>query len=49
MAKIKTHTNGTKKDVILKNASSLFRTNGFRATSLRELADTMKRQVYTII
>jgi TetR/AcrR family transcriptional regulator, cholesterol catabolism regulator len=41
MAKIKTHTNGTKKDVILKNASSLFRINGFRATSLRELADTM--------
>jgi TetR/AcrR family transcriptional regulator, cholesterol catabolism regulator len=41
MAKIKTLTNGTKKDVILKNASALFRKKGFKATSLRELAETM--------
>ncbi len=41
MAKIKTLTNGTKKDVILKNASTLFRKKGFKATSLRELAETM--------
>ena len=41
MAKIKTHTNGSKKEVILTNAASLFRKKGFKATSLRELADTM--------
>lgn len=41
MAKIKTLANGTKKDVILKNASALFRKKGFKATSLRELAETM--------
>lgn len=41
MAKIKTLTNGTKKEVILKNAALLFRKNGFKATSLRELAETM--------
>jgi TetR/AcrR family transcriptional regulator, cholesterol catabolism regulator len=41
MAKIKTLINGTKKDVILKNASALFRKKGFKATSLRELAETM--------
>ena len=41
MAKIKALTNGTKKDVILKNASALFRKKGFKATSLRELAETM--------
>ena len=41
MAKIKTQINGTKKEVILANAASLFRKKGFKATSLRELADTM--------
>ena len=41
MAKIKTHTNGSKKEVILTNAASLFRKKGFKATSLRELAYTM--------
>ncbi len=41
MAKIKALANGTKKDVILKNASALFRKKGFKATSLRELAETM--------
>ena len=41
MAKIKTLANGTKKDVIIKNASALFRKKGFKATSLRELAETM--------
>jgi TetR/AcrR family transcriptional regulator, cholesterol catabolism regulator len=41
MAKIKTLANGTKKEVILKNASALFRKKGFKATSLRELAETM--------
>ncbi len=41
MAKIKTLANGSKKDVILKNASALFRKKGFKATSLRELAETM--------
>ena len=41
MAKIKTLSNGTKKEVILKNAAALFRKKGFKATSLRELAETM--------
>ncbi len=41
MAKIKQQLNGTKKDIILKNAALLFRTKGYKATSLRELADTM--------
>ena len=41
MAKIKTQINGTKKEVILANAAALFRKKGFKATSLRELADTM--------
>jgi TetR/AcrR family transcriptional regulator, cholesterol catabolism regulator len=41
MAKIKQQINGTKKDIILKNAALLFRTKGFKATSVRELADTM--------
>jgi TetR/AcrR family transcriptional regulator, cholesterol catabolism regulator len=41
MAKIKQQINGTKKDIILKNAAALFRSKGFKATSVRELADTM--------
>lgn len=41
MAKIKPLTNGTKKDSILKNAASLFRKKGFRAASVRELAEMM--------
>jgi TetR/AcrR family transcriptional regulator, cholesterol catabolism regulator len=41
MAKIKTVLNGTKKDIILKNAALLFRSKGFKATSVRELAETM--------
>jgi TetR/AcrR family transcriptional regulator, cholesterol catabolism regulator len=41
MAKIKTALNGTKKDIILKNAAALFRIKGFKATSVRELADSM--------
>ena len=41
MAKIKALTNGTKKDSIIKNAAVLFRKKGFRATSVRELAEMM--------
>ncbi|MEQ1553529.1 MAG: TetR/AcrR family transcriptional regulator [Ferruginibacter sp.] len=41
MAKIKNNINNTKKDIVLKNAAILFRKKGFKATSLRELADTM--------
>jgi TetR/AcrR family transcriptional regulator, cholesterol catabolism regulator len=41
MAKIKTVLNGTKKESILKNAAFLFRSKGFKATSVRELAETM--------
>lgn len=41
MAKIKAQGTGTKKDSILKNAAALFRKKGFRATSVREIAETM--------
>jgi TetR/AcrR family transcriptional regulator, cholesterol catabolism regulator len=41
MAKIKTVLNGTKKEIILKNAAMLFRSKGFKATSVRELADSL--------
>ena len=41
MAKIKALTNGTKKDSIIKNAAVLFRKKGFRAASVRELAEMM--------
>jgi len=38
MAKIKAALNGTKKDAILKKAAALFRAKGFKASSMRELA-----------
>jgi hypothetical protein len=38
MSKIKPTNNGTKKDVIIKSAASLFRKKGFAGTSMRELA-----------
>ena len=41
MAKIKTPSDGTKKDLILKNAAELFRKKGFRAASVRELAESL--------
>jgi TetR/AcrR family transcriptional regulator, cholesterol catabolism regulator len=41
MAKIKVLANGTKKDIILKNAAALFRKKGFTATSVRELAESL--------
>lgn len=41
MAKIKTALNSTKKDIILKSAATLFRTKGFKATSVRELAESL--------
>lgn len=41
MAKIKVQANGTKKDIILKNAAALFRKKGFSATTVRELAESL--------
>jgi TetR/AcrR family transcriptional regulator, cholesterol catabolism regulator len=41
MAKIKVQANGTKKDIIVKNAAALFRKKGFSATSVRELAESL--------
>ena len=41
MAKIKTETNGSIKDMILINAAELFRKKGFAAASVRELAETL--------
>ncbi len=38
MAKIKPGKNSSKKEVIIKNAAALFRTKGFSAASMRELA-----------
>ncbi len=39
MAKIKAVANGSKKDAIVKKAAGLFRQKGFKATSMRELAE----------
>ncbi len=39
MAKIKSTANGTKKDAIIKKAAALFRSKGFKASSMRELAE----------
>jgi TetR/AcrR family transcriptional regulator, cholesterol catabolism regulator len=41
MAKIKVLQHGTKKDIILKNAAALFRKKGFKATTVRELAESL--------
>lgn len=41
MAKIKPGKNETKKDVILEKASSLFKSKGFAAASMRELAEAV--------
>jgi AcrR family transcriptional regulator len=41
MAKIKAVTNGTRQDAITKKAAILFRKKGFKATSMRELADSI--------
>ena len=41
MAKIKPGKNTSKKDVIITKASSLFRTKGFNASSMRELAEAV--------
>lgn len=39
MSKIKAARSGTKRDAIITNAAKLFRTKGYRASSMRELAD----------
>jgi AcrR family transcriptional regulator len=39
MAKIKSRTNGTKKEAIIEEAAKLFHTKGFSATSMRDLAE----------
>lgn len=39
MAKIKATLNGTKKDAIIQSAAALFRRKGFKASSMRELAE----------
>ena len=41
MAKIKPGKNASKKDVIITKAASLFRTKGFSAATMRELADAV--------
>ena len=41
MAKIKTETNGSIKEMILTNAAELFRKKGFAAASVRELAEAL--------
>lgn len=39
MAKIKATLNGTRKDAIIQSAAALFRKKGFKASSMRELAE----------
>jgi AcrR family transcriptional regulator len=41
MGKIKPGKNASKKDMIIRNASSLFKARGFNAASMRELAETL--------
>ena len=41
MSKIVASKNGSKKDVIIKKAASLFRKKGFKGTSMRELAENI--------
>ena len=41
MAKIKSGKNASKKDIILKKAALLFKTRGFNAASMRELAEAV--------
>jgi AcrR family transcriptional regulator len=41
MAKIHTEKNITQKDVIIKSAAALFKLKGFKATSMRDLADAL--------
>ncbi|KIC91222.1 TetR/AcrR family transcriptional regulator [Flavihumibacter sp. ZG627] len=41
MAKIKSKTNGTKKEVIVDAATRLFREKGFKAASMRDLAEAV--------
>jgi TetR/AcrR family transcriptional regulator, cholesterol catabolism regulator len=41
MARIKPGKNSSKKELIIKKASALFRTKGFSATSMRHLADAV--------
>lgn len=41
MARILLDTNSNRKEIILKHAAALFRKNGFRAASMRELAETL--------
>ena len=41
MAKIKARLNGTKKDAIIQSAAGLFRRKGFKASSMRELAEAI--------
>lgn len=41
MAKIKSGKNASKKDIIIKKAALLFRTKGFNAASMRELAEAV--------
>ncbi|RYF93648.1 MAG: TetR/AcrR family transcriptional regulator, partial [Chitinophagaceae bacterium] len=39
MSKIKSHKNGTRKDVIIAKAARLFREKGYSASSMRDLAE----------
>ena len=41
MARIKTEKNGTRKDVIVRKAATLFREKGYKAASMRDLAEAV--------
>ena len=41
MARIKTEKNGSRKDVIVRKAASLFREKGYKAASMRDLAEAV--------
>ncbi|HCT23363.1 MAG TPA: TetR/AcrR family transcriptional regulator, partial [Chitinophagaceae bacterium] len=41
MARIKVDEHSSRKDIIVSKAASLFREKGYKATSMRELADAV--------
>ena len=41
MARIKTEKNGSRKDVIVRKAATLFREKGYKAASMRDLAEAV--------
>ena len=48
MARIKTEKNGSRKDVIVRKAATLFREKGYKAASMRDLAEAVGVEVASL-